>query len=359
MSSVGAIGGTYAGTAFAVSLVLLILLGLNTGLSPLLVAFSPSEASYDDPEGDSYGPGDYVYSTIFHDVYKAEYFDLKKFSIKLEGNFLRIALSLTNVSNPLQSPLGFSPQIIHVYIVGNCENGRIDTLGLNVRLRAVDAWCVCVVIAPNLSDQRPRVVRADGIAQTVDRIYVTDSTIVAEIPFTAFAGAIDTDMRAWRYFVAVSAYDPLSEDKLVRIAFKESDAPVVYNKTDERNLRFLPRVLDVLAKTSEDQFYMLNTYSATHGDIAIVVAYPYAENTTLPYRPLVETMAITTTRVVTETHVKAYYLPGMTTTVVEYVQVPKYGVELYSLALISVALVIILAVILSKGGRPVSARPLK
>lgn len=354
-----AIGETYARKAFAVSLMLLILLGLNTGLSPLLVAFSPPEVSYDDPEGDPYGPGDYAYSTIFHDVYKAEYFDLKRFSVKLEGDLLKIALSLANVSNPLRSPLGFSPQIIHVYIVGNCENSRIDTLGLNVRLRAVDAWCACVVIAPNLSGQIPKVVHANGRVQKVDRIYVTDSTIIVEIPFTTFAEVINTDITTWRYFVAVSAYDPLSEDKLIRIASNESDAPVVYNRTDERNLRFLPRVLDVLAETSEDQFYMLNTYSAAHGDIATVVAYPYAENTTLPYRPLVETMAITTTRVVTETYVKAYYLPGMTTTVVEYVQVPKYGVELYSLALISVVLVIILAVTLSKGARPISAKLLK
>lgn len=352
-------GGTYARTAFAASLTLLIIFGLSSGLSPVLVASSPPEVSYVDPEGDAFGPGDYAYSAVFQDAYRAEYFDLKRFSVRLEGDLLRISLSLANVSNPLRSPLGFSPQVIHVYIVGGCGNGRIDTLGLNVRLRAVDAWCACVIIAPNISGQAPMVVRADGGVQEVDRIYVVNSTIVAEVPAAALAEAVGTNISAWRYFVAVTAYDPLSEDKLIRIASNESTAPVVYNRTDERNLRFLPRVLDVLAETSEDQFYMLSTYSIAHGDIATVAAYPYAENTVLPHRPLVETTAVTTTRVVTETYVKAYYLPGMTTTLVEYVQVPKYGVELYSLALISVALVIILALILSKGGRPVGAKLFK
>ncbi|MEM4549900.1 MAG: hypothetical protein QXG82_00480, partial [Sulfolobales archaeon] len=78
-------------------------------------------------------------------------------------------------------------------------------------------------------------------------------------------------------------------------------------------------------------------------------AYPYVKGTLLPYKPIVEVITVTTTRAVTETYVRAYYLPGVTTTVVEYVQVPKYGLELYSLAIISAILVVILAAILSKG----------
>lgn len=347
MSYVRVSSTIYARAALAVLLLVMMVLGLGSQLESVL-ATEELKVEYYDPEGDSRGPGDYVYNTAFHNIYRPEYFDLRKFSVRLRGDFLELVLSFINVSNPLRSPLGFSPQVVHVYIVGKCESRRIDTLGLNVRLRAVDAWCVSIIIAPNLGGYVSRVVYVDGRTQAIDRVYAKNNTIVAEIPAGVLAGVIEKNISAWRYFVAVSAYDSHSEDGLVRISAKEN-APIIFNRTEAGGLEFLPRVLDVLAKTVEDQFSMLNTYSAVHGDIAAVAAYPYAENTVLPYKPLIETA--TTTRVVTETYVKAYYLPGVTTTIVEYVQVPKYGVELYSLALVSVVLVVILAAILSKKER--------
>ncbi|MEM2307872.1 MAG: glucodextranase DOMON-like domain-containing protein [Sulfolobales archaeon] len=350
MSYVRVADNVYVKSVFAVLLFAMMLLSICDCFKLAFAVSGSSEVSYEDPDNDSYGPGDYVYSSAFYDAYRAEYFDLRRFSAKLDGGIIKLTLSFTNLSNPLRSPLGFSPQIVHVYIVGACDNGRTDTLGLNVRLRAIDAWCACVVVAPNLGDYVSSVVYVDGRTQAVDRVYVLNNSIVVEIPTTIIAEAVDNiNVTAWRYFIAVSAYDPSSRDKLVRIGAIGSDAPVIYNKTvDELNLRYIPRVLDILAESIEDQLLTLNTYSTTHGDIATVAAYPYVKGTVLPSKPVIEVVTITTTRAITETYVKAYYLPGVTTTVTEYVQVPKYGVELYSLALISVALVVILAATLSK-----------
>ncbi|MEM3983947.1 MAG: glucodextranase DOMON-like domain-containing protein [Sulfolobales archaeon] len=337
---------------FAVLLFTMILLSVCDQFRPASAAPESSlEVSYEDPENDSYGPGDYVYNPAYHETYRAEYFDLRSFSAKLDGDLIKLTLRFTNVSNPLQSPLGFSPQVVHVYIVGACDSGRTDTLGLNVRLRAIDAWCACIVIAPNIGDYVSRVVYRDGRTQALDRIYALNNSIIAEIPTTLIAEAVNNvNITAWRYFIAVSAYDPSSTDGLIRIGAAGSDAPIIYNKTaDKLNLSYMPRVLDILAESVEDQLLMLSTYSATHGDIATVAAYPYVKGTLLPYKPIVEVITVTTTRAVTETYVRAYYLPGVTTTVVEYVQVPKYGLELYSLAIISAILVVILAAILSKG----------
>ncbi|MEM4922170.1 MAG: glucodextranase DOMON-like domain-containing protein [Sulfolobales archaeon] len=340
-----------AKSVFAVFLFMILLLGVRS-LFGLVFATSesPLEVSYEDPEGDSYGPGNYIYNPALHDIYRAEYFDLRRFSAKLYGDLIKLTLTFTNVSNPLRSPLGFSPQIVHVYIVGACDSGRTDTLGLNVRLRAIDAWCVCIVVAPNIGDYVSRVVYRDGRTQVLNRIYVSNNSIVAEVPIALIAETVNNiNVTAWRYFIAVSAYDPSSTDGLIRIGVVGSDAPLIYNKTaDELSLRYLPRILDILAESAEDQLLMLNTYSAVHGDIATVAAYPYVKGTLLPYKPTVEIITVTTTKTITETYVKAYYLPGVTTTVLEYVQVPKYGLELYSLAIISIVLVIILAAILSK-----------
>ncbi len=313
----------------------------STTAGPLAVNFA-------DPEGDPYGPGNYDYSSVFADAYRAEYFDLTGFSVRLEGDNVRLAVSFTNVSNPLESSLGFSPQVVHVYIVGRCENARTDTLGLNARLRAVDAWCACVIVAPNLGNYTSRIVLADGRIRAVDRIVVENNTIAAEVSLAMLVEATDANLTSWRYFVAVTAYDPDSPDGLVRISIEEREAPIVYTGEDRESLRFLPRILDMLAETSGEQYLMLSTYSAAHGDVATVAAYPYAEGTILPYVLRAITTTVTTPITVAETYVKVYTVPGVTTTVTEHVQVPKYGPELYALALVSVVLVVLLALSLDR-----------
>lgn len=341
-----------ARTALATIFLVVVVCGISGQLGVVLQVSSSLEVSYVDPEGDSFGPGSYNYSVTYSRVYRPEYFDLRRFSVRLEGETLKLFLSFTKVDNPLRSPLGFSPQVAHVYVAGKCENRRTDTHGLNVRLRAIDAWCISVVVAPNLGDYMSRVVFSDGKFQVIDSIYVSDNTIVVEIPASLIAREIDSDPATWRYLVAVSAYDPSAQDRLIRIGAEGSDAPVIYFGADQSILELIPKVLDILAETPEDQYFMLGTYSVIHGDIATVAAYPYAENTLLPSKPLIETMTIATTSIITETYVKAYYLPGVTNTVTSYVQVPKYGVELYSLAATSVILIVILAVILRKKGFP-------
>ncbi|MCS7098905.1 MAG: hypothetical protein NZ925_00980 [Sulfolobales archaeon] len=273
---------------------------------------------------------------------------MRNFSNKIEGDFFKILLGFTRIANPLKSPLGFSPQVVHVYIVGSCRSNRTETLGINVSLRAVDACCACVVVAPNLGNYVSRLVFAGGESLVLDKLYAVNNTIVAEVPARRVLEVVGGDVATWRYLVAVSAYDPASPDELIRIGVEKSDTPVVHAGANEESVRFLPRVLDILAKTTEDQYRMLSTFSPRHGDIATVGAYPYAENILLPAEPLVETLTVVTTSIATETYVRAYYLPGVTTTVTDYVQVPKYGLEPYLLAAISVTLLVILAFVLRK-----------
>ncbi|MCX8184911.1 MAG: glucodextranase DOMON-like domain-containing protein [Sulfolobales archaeon] len=312
-------------------------------------ASSPSKISYIDPEGDQYGPGGYKYRAV-SDTYRAEYFDLRSFSIEVVGGVVKISLGFTKVANPLNSPLGFSPQIAHIYIVGNCSSSKTETLGLNVRLRAVDAWCACVIVAPNLGGYLSKLVLAGGESIALDRLYVVNNTIVAEVPAVVIFESVGYNVATWRYLVAISAYDESSPDRLIRVGVEGEDTPIVYTGVSREDIRFLPRVLDILVETIEDQRYILSTFSARHGDIATVSAYPYAENTLLPLAPAVETSTVVTTSIVTETYAKIYYLPGATATVTNYVQVPKYGLELYILALTSVILLVVLAVVLSKKG---------
>ena len=333
-------------------LVVAVLLG-----TPSLPHASPSgptsfSVSYTDPEGDAFGPGNYSYSKAFSDSYRAGYFDLREFSAALESGTFRVSATLTEVANPFGSPLGFSPQVIHIYIVGGCDHRRTDTMGLNVRLRAADAWCLAIIVTPNLGGYESHVVFADGRVDSLNRVYVNGSTIVAELPAALVVEGVGGDPSSWRYFVAVTAHDSHSPDGLLRISDKESEAPVFYEGATPQTLWVLPRVLDVLAETADDQYSMLGTFSAAHGDVATVVAYPYAEGLLLPPSPAVELITRTIVSTVTETYIKLYTIPGATTTTAAYVQVPKYGLELYALAFMSAALVVVLAAVLRRTTPP-------
>lgn len=334
-------------TAVALLIATAVLLGSVPPFGPVFSS-AGFTVSYADPGGDAFGPGNYSYSTAFSDAYRAEYFDLRNFSVQLESDILRVSVSFTEIANPYESPLGFSPQVIHVYITGECDLRRTDTLGLNVKLRAVDAWCVAIIIAPNLGNQTPRVVFSDGRIEEIYRVYVSGNTIAAELPAELITGNVGGDPTKWRYFVAVSAYDPHSPDGLIRISSRDSETPVFYKNADLLTLKLLPRLLDMLAETADDQYSMLKNFSPTHGDVATVAAYPYAEGLLLPPMPSIEIFTYTVTKFMTETYIKVYTISGATATTTAYVQVPKYGLELYALAFMSAFLVVVLAAVLRK-----------
>jgi len=337
-------GGDVFRAVLIVLIVIIAVSGVWTSPGGALLAASSDKVVYTDPRGDSLGPGAYTFNPSLAESYKLEYFDLTSFSVELNSSVIRFSIGLAALDNPLNSPLGFSPQVVHVYIVGGCSTKRSDTLGLNVRLRFEDSWCACVVIAPNLGSYSSRIVLANGTSVELKKIYVSgNDTIVAEIPAEQLLGTVEGSVDKWRFFVAVTAYDPKSPDGLISVGLPHSNASVIYNGTDLPNPALLPRVLDVLADTAEDQFAMLGTYPLLRGDIATVVAYPYLKGLLLPFEFVTRTELATTTSFATETYIKVYEVPGATATTTQYVQVPKYGVELYALALTCVALVVVLA----------------
>jgi carbohydrate-binding DOMON domain-containing protein len=305
-----------------------------------------TELRFPDPEGDSDGIGDYHYSG---DVYRPEYFDLLEFYVSVSSTGVTFATRFKDLGNPLKAPLGFSPQVVHIYVVDDrCASRRVETLGLNIKLRAVDAWCFAVVVAPGLGGQIPRLVYANGTAVPISDIRVENRSIYVGVPRDLLRW-VEVDLSRWRYLAAVTAYDPNSPDGLVEVVPEGEVAPVVSRTADNVTRRILPRVLDILAESREDQYRMLRTYSREYGDVATVAAYPYLQGYQLPAeRAVVELLTYTVISTVTKTFAKVYPLPNATVTVVESVQVPRYGVELYSLAALSVALTIALALVLRR-----------
>ncbi len=324
----------------------------SIGLSrpPILITLGTevTESRFLDPEGDSDGTGDYYYRGT-EGVYRPEYFDLLEFYVSVSSAEVVFAARFKDLENPLKAPLGFSPQVVHIYVVDDgCAPRRVDTLGLNIKLRAVDAWCYAVVVAPGLGDLRPQLVYANGTVTPIDAIYVENKTVYARVQ-RDLLWRLEADPSKWRYLVAVSAYDPGSPDGLVEISDEGGTSPIASRTADRETKRLLPRVLDILAESREDQYSMLRTYSSEYGDIAVVAAYPYAQGYQLPAeRTVVEILTYTVTSPVTKTFVKVYPLPNTTLTVVEGVQVPKYGIELYALATLSVVLTVALALVLRK-----------
>jgi carbohydrate-binding DOMON domain-containing protein len=307
-----------------------------------------TELRFPDPEGDSNGTGDYYYSGA-GDVYRPEYFDLLEFYALVGSTEVIFATKFKDLGNPLKAPLGFSPQVVHIYVVDDgCSPRRVETLGLNVKLRAVDAWCFVVVIAPGLGEQIPQLVYANGTVIPISDIRVENRTVYVRIPRDLLQG-VEVDLSRWRYLVAVTAYDPNSPDGLIEVVPEGGVSPVVSRTADNVTRKILPRVLDILAESKEDQYRMLRTYSREYGDIATVAAYPYLQGYQLPAeRTVVEVVTYTVISTVTKTFAKVYPIPNVTATVVESIQVPRYGVELYSLAALSVVLTIALALVLRR-----------
>jgi len=326
-------------------------ISLSSTLLLRTLGIEVTELRFFDPEGDSDGTGDYYYSGD-GDVYKPEYFDLVEYRVSVADAGVMLAVRFKELENPLKAPLGFSPQVIHIYVVDDrCTVRKVETLGLNIRLRAIDSWCYAVVIAPGLGNLVPQLVYADGTIVCIDATHVENKTIYVRIPLNLVqkAGVDLGKWSEWRYLVAVSAYDPNSPDGLIEVGPEGGTSPVVSRAVGNLTRGLLPRVLDILAESREDQYRMLRTYSIEQGDIAVVAAYPYLHGYQLPAeRTVVEVLTHTVVSPMTETFVKVYPLPNATLTVVESVQVPKYGIELYALAALSVALTVALALVLRR-----------
>ena len=266
----------------------------------------------DDPQGDDKGLGTYVYPT--NDVFKPGVFDLTHYSVTDAGNKLVFMVKVKDLGgNPWSGPNGFCLQYVQIYVhTGpNATYVSTKTYGLNITISEDSAWSFALLLAPGWGSdpvpegQRSALYYANNTAVVQDgelKVYAdpTQNAIIAEVSKDLLPG-ID-NLGNWSYVVALTSYDGYGAMK-IRPFGVEAAEWVVGVGTEHAQaivLNVIPRVMDLLAPTAEEQYAMLSSYviDKESGIVKEAVVKAYGPGTAAPPT---ETVTTTITYTTTET----------------------------------------------------------
>ncbi|MET1160654.1 MAG: glucodextranase DOMON-like domain-containing protein [Thermoprotei archaeon] len=266
----------------------------------------------DDPIGDDKGAGTYSYPKA--DVFIPGVFDMTKFRIVDLGDKLIFEVYVRDLGgNPWSGPNGFCLQYVHIYVHTTLDiPGRTDTFGLNVNITNEHAWHFALLLAPGWgSDPVPEGERA--------ALYYYNNTVIAQDgPFKVYSDParnaiiaevsknllLDTaNIDKWVYIVVLTSYDGYGPAR-IRPFGVESDVWVVgVGKEHALAVLFnvIPRIMDLLAPTPDEQYSMLSSYTVDRekgtGKPAIIHGY----GAITPVSPIITTVTVTTTQTRTST----------------------------------------------------------
>ncbi len=313
-----------------------------------------------DPEGDDNGVGTYVYPKA--DVFKPGVFDLVKFKVIDAGDKVVFETYVKDLGgNPWNGPNGFCLQYIHIYVHTKLGvDGRTDTYGLNVNITKEHAWHFALLLAPGWgSDPVPAGERA-ALYYYNDTVIVQDkafkvygdparNAIVAEVSKELLLDV--EDISDWVYVVVLTSYDGygsmrirsfgVEADVWVVGVGKEHALAVLYN--------VIPRIMDLLAPTAEEQYSMLSSYkidrekgvgvpATIHGYGGVVPVTGATVTVTETTRVIETTTLVKTlysTRVETITETKASTVTSLSTTIVVETRYPiEYAIVMFIVGLI-------------------------
>jgi alpha-amylase/alpha-mannosidase (GH57 family) len=298
-----------------------------------------------DPEGDDKGPGTYQYP--LNSVFKPGVFDLLEFAVIDAGNNLQFEFVVKDLGgNPWGGPNGFSMQYFQVYIHTSDEaEGNTTTFGLNVLVDENDAWQVAMLVTPGWGERPPALIYPDGTE-------VTDITVKAVPPDKVVVkvskGYLPNieNVNQWRYIVVLTSYDGFGPEFIRPFATEAAEWTVGGADAVAVVKEVVPRVMDLLAPTANEQYQMLSSFDTTTDPpklavIQAVSAVPQAPTTETVTTTVTETQTLTETETMISTQTTTEYETiESTVTSYETVTVEVFGAMATGLT----ALVIILAV---------------
>ncbi|HQD80685.1 MAG TPA: glucodextranase DOMON-like domain-containing protein [Bacillota bacterium] len=202
----------------------------------------------DDPEGDDYGPGTYVYPTNPAFAPFSGLFDLIGFRVSCDDENVYFDTKLAKISNTWNAPEGFSHQLINIYIDTTSGAGRTDTLreGAFVSFAPEYAWDVNIKI---MGWGGSRVFFASdnpasaGIIEGLSVEALPDGNTIRA---TVSRQVIGEPLDSWKYYVLVSSQDGYGLDNF-RPVMGEA-GPWVFGGGSDLNIN--PNVIDMLAPES-------------------------------------------------------------------------------------------------------------
>lgn len=235
-----------------------------------LLALGTSAAQavvFDDPKGDDKGPGNYIYPT--DSVYKSGSFDITKAAISKKGDQVEFAVDVnSSLEDPWGMGVGFSVQMIFIFIK-NAPGGHTEGLpGLNVQFAPGNEWNKVVILSPQ------KKARVTGEAQTKAPKLAADiavpnttrgnnRTIKGSIPLSELGG--DGNVDAWSYQVVMQSNEgfPAAGDLLTR-KVNEYEGQHRYGGGNDGDCD--PHTMDVLESANAKQAEMLAYTCGPNGE---------------------------------------------------------------------------------------------
>lgn len=196
----------------------------------------------EDPAGDDYGPGTYLYpKNKAFEPYKG-LFDLLFFAVDYDAREASFEVGLADLRNTWRAPEGFSHQLIEIYIHRGQERGRTEAMvpGAYVKFSPDYPWDVMLKAAPWESS---KLVVLDGRGMPVEYPLPVGPAGEKSVRLRAPLAALGVPTAAWRFYVLIGSYDGFGEDNFRPVMAKAGDWHLGGGRDDTWD----PNVLDILA----------------------------------------------------------------------------------------------------------------
>lgn len=217
----------------------------------------------EDPRGDDYGPGDYVYPTDA--VYAPGSFDLVEFTLEDKGKDWQIECTIASrLEDPWRMGSGFSVQMIFIFI-DNAAGGHTQTPpGLNVLAHADTPWNKCIILSPQPMARVQQEVdaKAGDLAKDIvvpTRVTGRRSTISARVAKDAVGSG---DPATWKFQVFMQSNEgfPDGADLLTR---KVNEFEGQHRFGGGTDYDCDPHVIDILGDHAQLKAYECNDDGTT------------------------------------------------------------------------------------------------
>ncbi len=226
------------------------------------------DLTLNDPVGDDYGPGTYVYP--LDPVFTAGSFDITRLSVSDAGNDVRFEVEIAgDIEDPWGSGAGFSLQSIDIYIDQDGLEGSGSTASLerrNVTFSPSSAWEFVIWCAPPFDGFQTHVIDAqgntyyDGIDVTVDQ---DADVITINVP----RAILGTPSSSWHYLGLMLSQNGYEAGR-VRPVMEEVGQWVLGGGDDGQ---YDSNVIDVVAEPGVNQEALLANYNPQTGVQAILI----------------------------------------------------------------------------------------
>lgn len=241
----------------------------------------------EDPLNDDYGPGTYLYPT--NEAFHGEgFFDITYFSIEDMGKKYRLNFTFQNLNDPWNSKYGFSLPLIQLYF-GKKGSGSVDLYqeGANIRLDPrypwnrllkISGWWVRAYTPEDNHDSLDFWDVENNPANIEDALVeVKDNQISIQL-----AKEIIGDLENAYVYILVGSYDPFGQDHFRDL--KNSLSTWYFSDSGNSNLKFAPRILDVILPAHLDQKEVLSNFAEDYPVILPLIITPPAK--TVIYFPI-------------------------------------------------------------------------